>query len=142
MTVKLIIDSLATFVPSDDEVGDARRLYQIFEGFGELPAREQAIPAMLSLMERYPAAVMGSPGALVHELEAISGYETFLRESVLRQPSYLSVWMVNRILNGQISPEQRRKWLQLLEIAANHPLAPQIVLDDARSFIERQKAKR
>jgi hypothetical protein len=50
--------------------------------------------------------------------------------------------MVNRILNSDLSPVARQRYLALLEHAAAHPKAPESVRDDARGFIEHQKSRR
>jgi len=48
----------------------------------KLSAPESAIQEMFRLMERMPDAELGSPGPLVHTLEAILGYETYLVDSL------------------------------------------------------------
>jgi hypothetical protein len=84
-----VIVELEKFAPSD-EPENVGRLYDIFDQLQALaPAlRSPVIPAILGLIERYPEAELGSPGPLVHELEAIPGYESYLRDSVVRQPAY------------------------------------------------------
>lgn len=93
-------------------------------------------PAILGLIERYPEAELGSPGPLVHELEAIPGYESFLRDSVARKPTYLSIWMVNRILNSELSADERSVWLQVLRTVLIHPLASADLRQGANEFLE------
>jgi hypothetical protein len=70
---------------------------------------------MFGLMERMPDVELGSPGPLVHTLEAIPGYESYLVNSVRKQPSLLSVWMVNRMLNSPILEDHRQFWMALLQ---------------------------
>jgi hypothetical protein len=62
-------------------------------------------------MERYPEADLGSPGPLVHTIERIpiAQFGTFLRSSVERQPGQLNLWMVNRILNSQLTKQHREE---------------------------------
>lgn len=141
LTTEQVIEALAAFVPSDDEREVVCRLYEIFEGLSSRPDRRSAVPAMFGLMERYPEAILGTPGPLVHELEAIEGYAAELRESVLRQPSYLTVWMINRILNGEPDDDQRRRWRQLLEVASKHPLTPELAREEAVRFIAHQRSR-
>jgi hypothetical protein len=79
---------------------DARgleRLAELTDALMSVPEPEKAIPELFSVMERLPDADLGSPGPLVHTLERMHGYECELVRSVRRQPSPLSVWMVNRI---------------------------------------------
>jgi hypothetical protein len=96
---------------------------------------------MFAVMERLPGADMGSPGPLVHTLEKLGGYEKELVLSVARCPTTLSVWMVNRILNSDLTPADRRKYLALLEQAFVHPKATEGVRHDARRFIDYQNGK-
>jgi hypothetical protein len=123
---------------------DARgleRLGELTDALMSVPDKEKAIPELFSVMERMPDTELGSPGPLVHTLERIHGYEHELVRSVHRRPSLLSVWMVNRILNSDLSDEARRSYLALLDEAANHPNAPESVGMDARSFLELQMRK-
>ena len=138
MDIDDVIRALDTFAPSDDDVATATHLYGIFEGFSAQPDRARAVPAMFAAIERCPEADLGSPGPFVHELEAIPGYETSLRESILRKPTYLAVWMVNRILNAEGDQKARAGWMHLLEVAMQHPSASQSVRDTAARFIAHQ----
>ena len=140
-TVQAVIEALASFEAEHDETGNMHRLYQIFEDFESLPNRELAMPAMFSLLERFPEAQFGSPGPLGHELEAIPGYEPLLKESLAKQPTALTVWMVNRILNSNLALKDRKTWLDTLHSAAKHPHAPPFVRESALHFIERQERR-
>jgi hypothetical protein len=112
-SVEATIDALNAFVPADDGK-DVTRLYEMLEGFGSLAGRERAVAPIFGLLERFPDADLGSPGPLVHELEAIDGYQPFLRESLRRRPTATTVWMVNRILNAPLTEEDRRAWMNEL----------------------------
>jgi hypothetical protein len=92
---------------------------------------------MFALMERLDGVDLGSPGSLVHALEATSpDYEEPLKASLRRKPVPLSVWMVNRILNTDRS--DRAQWIQVLTMAANHPLAADETRHDAQEFLRQQ----
>ena len=54
------------------------------------------------LLENNPDIDFGNPGPLVHFLEIFykKGYEKKLVESLKRQPTKHTVWMLNRIING------------------------------------------
>jgi hypothetical protein len=128
----------------DDMNVDARgleRLAELTDALMSVPDREQAIPELFSVMERLPDADLGSPGPLVHTLERLHGYEGELVRSVRRQPSLLSVWMVNRILNTNLSDDARSSYMALLNEALAHPNAPETVGEDVRRFIKRQTRK-
>jgi len=99
------------------------------------------MPAMFFLRERFPDAEFGSPGPLVHELEAISGYLPLLCDSVRRQPTYLTVWMISRVLNSDLRSDQREAWLSELRAALEHPLASAQTRRFAEDVLEHQSAK-
>jgi hypothetical protein len=101
---------------------------------------QQWAPLLYSLMERLDEADLGSPGPVVHTLEAWSGYRPLLADSLRRKPAPLTVWMANRVLNGD--PPDAAEWLELLRSAVNHPVATAQARRDARSFVEYQAARR
>ena len=137
-TAEATIDALRASVPADDGK-DVARLYEILEGFDSLPGRDRAIQSMFELMERFPDADLGAPGPLVHEIEAIDGYQASLRQSLRRRPTDLTLWMVNRILNSALDEESRRSWLNEMHAVANHPSAPASAREAAARFVARQK---
>jgi hypothetical protein len=139
MITEDVIAELDAFVPAD-EADNVGRIYEILDRLQQLPPelRTSAIPAILALIERNPEAELGSPGPLVHELESIPGYELLLRDSVLRQPADLNIWMVNRILNSDVSPDVRSYWLKVLGEVLTHPLASKEAQHLAADFLKRQ----
>ena len=88
-----------------------------------------------------PDADLGSPGPLVHTLEALKGYEAELIRSVRRSPSRLSVWMVNRILNTDLPSYTRESYMSLLNEAVTRSDVPRAVREDARDFVSFQMQK-
>ncbi len=96
-------------------------------------------PLLYSLMERLDEADLGSPGPLVHTLEACSGYRPLLAESLPRKPSPLTVWMANRVLDSD--PPDTPEWLELLRRSADHPAASAQAQADARGFLEYQATR-
>jgi hypothetical protein len=95
---------------------------------------------IFDLMERLDDVDLGSPGPLVHALESTgTAYEPNLQASVRRRPAPLSVWMVNRILNTDRA--DRRSWLDLMAMAAAHPLASEATRADARGFLAFQAGR-
>ena len=100
----------------------------------------QWAPLLYSLMERLDEIDLGSPGPIVHVLEAWDGYGRLLAESLHRKPTSLTVWMVNRVLN--IDPPDAPKWLDLLSSAQSHPAAASAAQAQARDFLEYQAARR
>ena len=139
MITEDVITELDVFVPAD-EVENVGYLYEVLDRLTPLAPelRAPVIPAIFRLIERHPEAELGSPGPLVHMLESIPGYEPFLRDSVLRQPVDLSIWMVNRILNSEISTSARSNWIAVLEAVLEHPLASREAQDVASSLLKHQ----
>jgi len=140
-TIDDVINALDAFVAGADDGANELALYDILDGFQRIPERERAIPAMFQAIERYPEADLGCPGPLVHEMEAIGHYEEALVHSLRRQPTDLTVWMVNRILNSALSVAKRASWLAELRKASVHPRAPHSTKQSARSFSRYQKKK-
>jgi hypothetical protein len=92
---------------------------------------------MFRTMERLDGADLGSPGPLVHTLEKWRGrYEPLLMESVRRKPSWLAVWMVNRVLNTR--PSDARMWLALLRRVTDHATASEATKELAAEFVRHQ----
>src|SRR6185312_15617487 len=97
--------SASDFDLNDVNSDGMERLEELTSAVRIMPSPERAVPEMFRVMERMPDVELGSPGPLVHTLEGIPGYERHLADSVRRQPSLLSVWMVNRILNSPIAED-------------------------------------
>jgi hypothetical protein len=114
------------------------RLYALTDAISALSQPQQMVAEMFGVMERLAGCDLGSPGPLVHTLEDIQGYETEMVKSISNVPTALSVWMVNRILNSEISLAQRTAYMDLLAGVTQHPAATAEVRRDAKGFIEYQ----
>ena len=107
------------------------------------PHPERGVPVLFDILERMPEADLGSPGPIVHTLERTRGhYEGELVASIKRRPTDLAIWMVNRILNATSDAESRVFYLGVLQTAAEHPSASQVVKQEAKRFIEHQSPPR
>ncbi len=144
MTYEEIVAGFRALQESDFDEGNIHargpeRLAELTDALMSVPEPERAIPEIFTVMERLLDADLGSPGPLVHTLERWRGsYEVELARSVRRCPSMLSVWMVNRILNSNLSGETRRTYMSLLNEVATRANAPKDVKDSARHFIQVQ----
>jgi hypothetical protein len=116
------------------------RLDEICDDVLNLPVPSAAFPEFFHLMERLSDSELGTPGSLVHTMERhVGAYEELLAASVSRKPTALTVWMVNRILNGE--RRDRDKWMEILTVAVDHPAASHDVRERARGFIAFQQKK-
>lgn len=112
------------------------RLEFLCEEMRELNDVALCAPVMFRTMERLDEVELGTPGPLVHTLEYWrGGYEAYLVESIHRKPSFLAVWMVNRILNRHPGTGA---WLAVLRTAMNHPLACDATKTAAAAFFQHQ----
>lgn len=126
------------FDDASREANGPERLCRLCEELVELDSVETSAPVMFDLIERLSDVDLGSPGPLVHTLEKWRGrYEKHLVESIARKPTSLTVWMVNRILNGK--PVDLAVWLKLLQSIASHPSASEDAKLDAREFLRFQQ---
>jgi hypothetical protein len=81
----------------------------------------EVIGPSLHFLEIHPEWDFGMPGELVHFLERFygRGYEQKLVESISRRPTVHTVWMLNRVINGEKLPEKKQTYLELLASVAN-----------------------
>jgi len=136
-----LLRELQAFAPTGDGADNVHRLNELLEDFAALPGCERVVPALLALMERHPQADFGTPGPLVHVLEAQPGYPEQLAASLERQPTELGAWMANRLLNSRLPREQRGAWLRRLTAVASHPRAAAGVRDSAIRFLDFQASR-
>ena len=139
MTTSIIIDKLNKLIieNSEDydnlEVVDELTNYLRQNSDGHL-----ACEAMINLLERHPEIEFGTPGEPVHTIETFRGYyEEFLIQSLEKHPTQMTVWMLNRIINGQ-EENYKRTLIQILNSCITHPLADQNTIDSAKDFYEYQ----
>ena len=104
------------------------------------PNKRDAVPAIFRFLEFHSDKDLGSPGPLVHFLEKEEGYTIELEKSVFRKPTNLTLWMINRIIHGNVSND-REHWLAILAKVVNHPKADAETIQFAKEFIEYQSAK-
>jgi len=136
-----LLTELQGFAPTDDGADNVHRLNDLLAGFAALPGGERVAPALLALLERHPQADFGTPGPLVQALEAQPEYAELLAASLERQPTELSAWMANRLLNSKLSREARTAWLKRLTVVASHPKAAAGVRESSIRFLDFQASR-
>lgn len=128
------------FDPMRVEARGIETLSEVGEAIEAHEKPTEIFATVFHFMERLDSCDLGAPGPLVHALEAVGGYELELTASVMRKPTSLTLWMVNRILNATNSPKLRSKYLRLLARSVSHPRASIEARTDAAQFLEQQGA--
>ena len=140
-SVDALLAALQAFHPTDDGSDNVHRLNELLAGFAALPGCERVAPALLALLERHPQADFGTPGPLVQALESQPGYPGMLAGSLERQPTELTAWMANRLLNSKLPRDERAAWLKRLTAVTSHPGAGPAVRDSAIRFLDFQASR-
>jgi len=140
-SVDPLLSELQTFQPAGDGAENVHRLSELLAGFDALPGCERVPAALLALIERHPDADFGTPGPLVHALESQPGYPTLLAASLERQPTELTAWMANRLLNSRLAREDRAAWLERLTAVTRHAQASVGVRESATRFLDFQASR-
>ena len=133
-------DSELKKIPFEGQEIDMEQLYCFIDALDEDPKKRDAVPAIFRFIEAHSDKDLGSPGPLVHFIEEESDYFIELENSALRKPTDLTVWMINRIINGA-EPNDRRRWLAILAEIACNPNADAETIESAKEFIEYQSEK-
>jgi hypothetical protein len=128
---------------SVDLAGDdyMSRLYDLAAELEAAPDRSKAIGSVFSFMERHPDADLGTPGPLVHFLELFSGpeYETPLVASLSRQPTPMTVWMLNRLINS-LRGSDRERYIEILRSLSSESNPNISVRERASRYLTHQTA--
>lgn len=121
----IVMAVLETLAPEhfDSPQEGQEKLRELCDEILNSPVPRKALGPLFAAFERLFQVDLGSPGPLVHTVEEIGGYEDELAASLARRPTPYTVWMVQRLLNGNLSPDDRRLWLERLAAATTHPQA-------------------
>lgn len=133
MTKDEVIHRLAS-IASDQHLTDEG--YDLVQGWLDAGVGLAAVDPVLRFMEAHPDWNFGTPGPLVHFVERFhgQGYERELIASVERQPTSHTLWMLNRLINGERDGTSRARLLGLLSYAATSPNAGPDTVEAARRF--------
>lgn len=109
--------------------------YDIVEKLEEREDAFEAVQPILELMEKHPKTNFGMPGPLVHFVEKFykNGYEEKLVESLKRQPTQHTVWMLNRIINGSHG-DRKTYFLNILNNVIEFPNLDEETVSLAKHF--------
>jgi hypothetical protein len=146
MTIEQIIRTLNEFVPfSEEDIINDNEPYlsDLMDAWAQTQGKEKGITAIFHLIEKYPHSDFGSPGPLVHGLEAYGAnlYEGELHRSLMRKPTPLTLWMYNRIINEENDSRIIRGHAERLKLFGKHPLVDAETKVVAESFIKHQEER-
>jgi hypothetical protein len=125
--------------PSDDEFP-----VQVDELLESIPKElhESLIPSIFQFFEAHPLEECGMPGGLVHLVENYyPNYKQILIRSMQKAPNFSSILMVNRILNSELSEDERNEYTALLIELSNNSGADEALRINAKDFIKFQSEK-
>lgn len=96
-----------------------------------------SIEPLLRFIEKHPLVDFGFPGEIVRYLEKYykHGYEEKLVNSIKRRPTRHTVFMLNRLMNGN----QDEKYLFLMKAILDRNDVEQIIKEDVQEFLDFQK---
>ncbi|MDR3435274.1 hypothetical protein [Telmatospirillum sp.] len=124
MTESEIENDLSDIVSEDDlQV----KLDNITNGWVSKSIGVESVDPILKFMEDHSLWDFGTPGPLVHFVERFygNGYELRLVESLKRRPTAHTVWMLNRIINGEKNAEKKKYFLDVMKDAKSNVLTDQ-----------------
>lgn len=72
---------------------------------------------LFRILEKNSDFDFGMPGQIVHTLEKYykKGLEEELFKSLNRKPTFYTLWMLNRILNGTSDPKEKEGYMEMLK---------------------------
>lgn len=135
MTDQEITDQLQRIAAVDFAV----RAAELTDSWSSACAGVETVEPVLRFMEEHPTIDFGMPGPLVHFVERFygKGYEDRLVQSVERKPTALTVWMLNRVINGTKKADVKERFVATMERVRFNPLADQSAIQRANRFVER-----
>lgn len=81
------------------------------------PESSSLIEPLFRILENNSEYDFGMPGRIVHSLETYykKGLEQELLKSLNRKPTFYTIWMLNRILNGTSDIREQKCYLNVLK---------------------------
>lgn len=134
MTKSEVAQQLATIKSEDDLIDRADDLVQVW---ASAQVGFLAVEPILQFMEAHPAWDFGMPGSFVHFVEKFyrNGYEQELVKSIERHPTAHTIWMLNRVINGEKDLRERQKYIGVLLCAKRNKLIDASTLELVDEFL-------
>lgn len=138
--LKAVADFLENNDWSEEESEFAILQYDLVAEMEAAQIGVEAVQPVLELMQKYPLVEFGTPGALTHFIEKFykensSYYESILQQSVQKQPSIHTLWLLNRVINGT-SAETAQVLIQTLKFIAEDTAEDAAIRMAAESFLQ------
>lgn len=139
MTTQQIIDELNEMtISNSEEYEQLERISELVTLLKQNPDGQLSCEALINLLERHPNIEFGTPGQPIHTIEKYEGYyEGLLLKSLDRKPTFMTIWMLNRIINVE-KGEQKAKLVEKMKSYTTHPLADEEAKNSALDFYEYQ----
>jgi len=117
------IAALTAFEPTGIEDDDVAQLDEMLDTIVSPEHVEAIAPAILGVFERFPSALLGSPGPLVHCIERlpIAIFLPLVLDSFRKRPARMTFWMIDRCLRETLPAEIRQNALQALRAVRRGP---------------------
>jgi hypothetical protein len=142
MTTQQIIETINNFTPFSDNDSENDNESFFYESMEELKSKRDfklAIEPIFKLIEKNPLSDFGFPRPFVHTLESFIGdYENYLFESLNRRPTPLTVFMLNRIINGEKNIIIKENLILRLKALLTHPSLDKETTDAINRFVTYQ----
>lgn len=97
-----------------------------------------AVRMILKFMEENPDLDFGAPGPLAHFIEEFphNEYVDELLASLARRPTALTVFLLNRVINGTEDRLESRRLVHALEQAGRHEAADEFTRESVSFFLQ------
>jgi hypothetical protein len=129
--------TLLSLDPKDDDL--ISHLYDAVDLLKGISDISKAFDPIFGFIESNPDSDFGSPGPLVHLLEDhYPKYVPRLIQSLQNKPTYITVFMLSRILNTELTQEIREQYLALLKSVASNENADPVAKEQAQEFYDHQ----
>lgn len=129
--------TLSSLDSKDDDL--VNKLYDATDLLDGVQDISKAFGSIFGFIEKSPTSDFGVPGPLVHLLEGyFPNYVPRLIESIKNKPTSVTVFMMNRLLNTELSPEERGQYLLLLKSVTENEIADSMVKEEALEFYNYQ----
>lgn len=91
---------------------------------------------------QHATSSVGGPGPLVHHIETYyPNYRDTLKHDLAQRPSCTTALLANRILNTELSAQERSEWLGLLSAICSDPVVEPEIRADVEDYLVYQRQK-